>query len=140
MKVWLATVVAILAPLPAVQRGMDLPVAPLVEAALDQCGPSLVGPGSRSCYRSPIAYHCIFLLGFQETSTRTLAHSFLGCFFYGAFAAKVTIVRLHNYPRWVLPCRGRSRVRAADRALVHELALVLRDGRRRALTEVSGDA
>jgi hypothetical protein len=54
----------------------------------------------------PVAYHCIFLLGFQETTARTLAHSLLGCFFYGAFAAKVTIVRLHHFPRWVLPAAG----------------------------------
>lgn len=54
----------------------------------------------------PIAYHCIFLLGFQDTTSRTLAHSLLGCFFYGAFAAKVTVVRLHNFPGWVLPVAG----------------------------------
>ena len=35
-----------------------------------------------------------------------LAHSVLGCAFYGAFAAKVTIVRLHRFPRWVLPTFG----------------------------------
>jgi hypothetical protein len=30
----------------------------------------------------------------------------LGCAFYGAFAAKVTIVRLHRFPGWVLPTAG----------------------------------
>ena len=35
-----------------------------------------------------------------------LAHSFLGCAFYGAFAAKVLIVRLHRFPGWVLPAAG----------------------------------
>jgi hypothetical protein len=54
----------------------------------------------------PVAYHCIFMLGFQETTARTIAHSLLGCFFFGAFAAKVTIVRLHDFPRWVLPVAG----------------------------------
>lgn len=54
----------------------------------------------------PVAYHCIFLLGFQEATARTLAHSLLGCFFYGALAAKVLVVRLHNFPRWVLPTAG----------------------------------
>src|SRR5436190_720802 len=34
------------------------------------------------------------------------AHSLLGCFVYGAFAAKVTIVRLHRFPRLVLPLAG----------------------------------
>src|SRR5215468_5834997 len=54
----------------------------------------------------PVAYHCIFKLGFRDPSTRVLAHSLLGCAFYGAYAAKVTIVRLHRFPRLVLPIAG----------------------------------
>src|SRR6476646_11206981 len=54
----------------------------------------------------PVAYHCIFKLGFQHSSSRVLAHSLLGCAVYGAFAAKVTIVRLHRFPRFVLPIAG----------------------------------
>jgi len=54
----------------------------------------------------PIAYHCIFKLGFRSPTTRVFAHSLLGCAVYGAFAAKVTIVRLHRFPRWVLPTAG----------------------------------
>jgi len=54
----------------------------------------------------PIAYHCIFKLGFRDPSTRVLSHALLGCAVYGAFAAKVTIVRLHRFPRFVLPAAG----------------------------------
>jgi len=54
----------------------------------------------------PVAYHCIFKLGFQSPDGRVLAHSLLGCFVYGAFASKVTIVRLHRFPRFVLPVAG----------------------------------
>jgi hypothetical protein len=54
----------------------------------------------------PVAYHCVFKLGFQHPTSRVLAHSLLGCSFYGAFAAKVLIVRLHRFPRWVLPTAG----------------------------------
>jgi mono/diheme cytochrome c family protein len=54
----------------------------------------------------PVAYHCIFKLGFRDPSNRVLAHSLLGCSVYGAFAAKVTIVRLHRFPRFVLPVAG----------------------------------
>jgi mono/diheme cytochrome c family protein len=54
----------------------------------------------------PVAYHCIFKLGFRSPSSRLLAHSLLGCFVYGAFASKVTIVRLHRFPRLVLPLAG----------------------------------
>ena len=38
----------------------------------------------------PVAYHCLYQLAFQDTTTRVLAHSLLGCLFYGAFATKVT--------------------------------------------------
>ena len=54
----------------------------------------------------PVAYHCLWSLGFQETDTRVLAHSLLGCLFYGAFAAKVTIVRSKNLPGLALPIAG----------------------------------
>jgi hypothetical protein len=54
----------------------------------------------------PVAYHCIFKLGFQKTDSRVLAHSFLGCAFYGAFAAKVLVVRVHRLPSWALPVAG----------------------------------
>ena len=32
----------------------------------------------------PVAFHCIFILGFQTYDTRVLVHSILGTFFYGA--------------------------------------------------------
>ena len=31
----------------------------------------------------PVAYHCIFKLGYQHTTSRVLAHSLLGCAVYG---------------------------------------------------------
>lgn len=54
----------------------------------------------------PVAYHCIFQLGFQSGDDRVLAHSLLGSAVYGAFAAKILIVRLHRFPAWVLPTAG----------------------------------
>jgi cytochrome c553 len=54
----------------------------------------------------PVAYHCIFKLGFQKPDNRVLAHSLFGCAIYGAFAAKVTILRLHRFPKHVLPVAG----------------------------------
>jgi mono/diheme cytochrome c family protein len=54
----------------------------------------------------PVAYHCIFKLGFQHPSARVLAHSLLGCGVYGGYAAKITIVRLHRWPKPVLPLAG----------------------------------
>jgi hypothetical protein len=54
----------------------------------------------------PVAFHCIFILGFQTSSARVLAHSILGTFFYGVFAAKVLIVRDRAAPGWALPIAG----------------------------------
>ncbi len=54
----------------------------------------------------PVAYHCIFQLGFQSGDDRVLAHSLAGSAVYGAFTAKVLIVRLHRFPVWVLPAAG----------------------------------
>ena len=43
----------------------------------------------------PVAFHCLWALGFEPdiTELRRFSHSLLGCFFYGAFAAKVLLVR-----------------------------------------------
>jgi hypothetical protein len=54
----------------------------------------------------PVAYHCLWSLGFQDTNGRVLVHSLLGCVFYGAFAAKVTIVRSKGLPGVALPIAG----------------------------------
>ena len=43
----------------------------------------------------PVAYHCIFLLGYASISdTRTLIHAILGTFVYGVFVAKIFVVAL----------------------------------------------
>src|SRR5215470_12179158 len=54
----------------------------------------------------PVAYHCIFLLGFDTHSPRVLIHSLLGSAFYGAVVAKVLIVRSTRFAGWVLPVAG----------------------------------
>jgi len=54
----------------------------------------------------PVAFHCIFILGFQTYDTRVLIHSLLGSFFYGVFAVKVLVVRDHSLPGWLLPVAG----------------------------------
>jgi hypothetical protein len=54
----------------------------------------------------PVAYHCIFLLGFGKYSTRAYIHSLLGSFLYGALLAKVLIVRSNSFRAWALPIAG----------------------------------
>jgi hypothetical protein len=54
----------------------------------------------------PVAFLCLWSLGFQDHNTRVLVHSLLGCFFYGAFVVKVLAVRIRGLPDWLLPVAG----------------------------------
>jgi hypothetical protein len=54
----------------------------------------------------PVAVHCLYALGFSTYDTRVVAHSLLGCFFYGAFTAKMLILPKKKLPWWVLPVVG----------------------------------
>ena len=54
----------------------------------------------------PVAYHCIFLLGFGANSPRVLIHSLLGSALYGAVVVKVLMVRSGRFATWVLPVAG----------------------------------
>jgi hypothetical protein len=105
MKVWLATLV------------LAFSIAQVVTALwvygkLPWRAPSWLGTAHRLSGRAaflislPVAYHCLWSLGFQATNARVLVHSLLGCAFYGAFATKVTIVRSKGLPGWALPVAG----------------------------------
>lgn len=54
----------------------------------------------------PVAYHCLWALGFQTFTTRQLVHSVLGCAFYGAFTTKMLVLRSDRLPGWALPAAG----------------------------------
>ncbi len=54
----------------------------------------------------PVAYHCLWALGFQTTTTRVLIHSILGCAFYGALTTKLLVLRSNRLPGWTLPVAG----------------------------------
>lgn len=54
----------------------------------------------------PVAFHCVFILGFKAEDARVFAHSILGTFIYGVFAVKVFYVRDRDHPRWTLPLVG----------------------------------
>src|SRR3954464_1997921 len=40
----------------------------------------------------PVAFHCIFILGFQTVTPRVLIHSILGSFVYGVVVVKIFFV------------------------------------------------
>jgi hypothetical protein len=54
----------------------------------------------------PIALHCLIAYGVQLNSLRVAVHSLAGCFFYGAFVAKVLLVQSRRLPGWALPVAG----------------------------------
>jgi Family of unknown function (DUF6529) len=54
----------------------------------------------------PVAYACLYALGFDDASPRVLAHSILGCAFYGAFVTKLLVLRTKRLPGWALPVVG----------------------------------
>ena len=54
----------------------------------------------------PVAYHCLWSLGFQTYSNRVLVHSLLGCLFYGVFVAKMLTLQIKGVPRWAIPLLG----------------------------------
>ncbi|MEO8688608.1 MAG: DUF6529 family protein [Solirubrobacteraceae bacterium] len=106
MKVWLASFAVLFA---LVQLGSALWMygrLPLRD------GPAWLGSLHRISGRVaflltlPVAYHCLYQLAFQDSTTRVLVHSLLGCAFYGAFAAKVVVVRSHSLAGWTLPVAG----------------------------------
>lgn len=54
----------------------------------------------------PVAFQCVWSLGFSTADIRTIVHSVAGCLFYGVFAAKMLGLRLRGLPGWVLPLLG----------------------------------
>ena len=65
-----------------------------------------LGGASLFLLSSPGAVHCMFTYGVQLSDPRVAVHSVAGCWFYGAFAAKVLIVRSRRLPSWALPVAG----------------------------------
>lgn len=54
----------------------------------------------------PVAYHCLWSLGFQTTTPRVVVHSLLGCAFYGAVATKLLVLRSERLAAWAVPIVG----------------------------------
>jgi hypothetical protein len=107
LKSWLATGVLALA---AVQLGSALwmyRVFPRRRPPPQHVGAFHRGSGvALVLVTLPIAYHCMFAYGVQKFDARIAVHSLAGCFFYGAFVAKLTIVRSKHLPGWMLPVAG----------------------------------
>ena len=76
----------------------------------------------------PVAFHCIFILGFDSTDTRTLAHSIAGSFVYGVFAVKIFFVHDSRPPALDAAARRRHARCGHRDALADVRLLVLHRG------------
>ncbi|GGY01282.1 DUF6529 family protein [Streptomyces minutiscleroticus] len=54
----------------------------------------------------PVAVHCLYALGYRSSEPRALWHSLLGCVFFGAFSAKMLLLRSERLPGPLLPLVG----------------------------------
>ena len=54
----------------------------------------------------PVAYHCLWSLGWRSTDTRVVVHGVLGCAFFGALTTKLLALRIDGAPKWALPVLG----------------------------------
>jgi hypothetical protein len=105
MKVWLATIALAFAV-------VQLSTAFWIYGKIKVSQPPWLGDVHRISGRLaflfslPVAYHCLWSLGFQSGSTRVLVHSIVGCLSYGAFVVKVLVVRTPKAPGWTLPLAG----------------------------------
>lgn len=106
-KAWLATLAFLLAV-------VQLVSAMIMYGRIPVTAPSWIGGLHRWSGRLavivtvPVAVHCLYALGFQSGEPRVLLHSLFGCFFYGAFVAKMLLLRRPNAPGWGLPLLGGS--------------------------------
>lgn len=107
LKVWFATIAVVLA---VIQVLLALRLYGRLRWPRE--APRWLGDAHRLCgtlaflVTLPVAYQCLWALGFQSSPTRVLVHSLCGCLFYGAFVAKVLLVRVHGLPAWSLPVVG----------------------------------
>lgn len=54
----------------------------------------------------PVAFQCLWSLGFSAYDTRVLLHSLAGCAFYGVFVTKMLCLRTDRIPNRAIPWLG----------------------------------
>jgi hypothetical protein len=107
MKAWLATFAVVLAIFQVLSAGWmwgRLPTTRKAPAAL----PLLHRWSGAVAFvlTLPVAYHCLWSLGYSTFDLRTGLHSLFGCVFYGAFTTKMLALRARKVPGWALPVTG----------------------------------
>jgi Family of unknown function (DUF6529) len=106
VKAWLATVALLLAVLQLCSAFVMYGLVPRIKTP-PWIGTVHVWSGRAAVLVTvPVAVHCLYALGFQSYDSRVLAHSMLGCFFYGAFVTKMLVLTRQGVQAWVLPIAG----------------------------------
>jgi hypothetical protein len=103
VKTWLATLALLLGMIQLVSAMSlfgRLPTRPWVAPLHRWSGRAAVA------VTLPVVAHCLYALGFEYGEPRILIHSLLGCFFYGAFVAKMLTLSRTDAPKWLLPVVG----------------------------------
>ena len=72
----------------------------------------------------PVAYHCIFLLGFGTYDARVYIHSFAGMYAVRGVLAKVIFVEFRRWPGWAIPVAGRHALHAAHRPVADHVSVL----------------
>ena len=125
MKVWLGTLAVVLGLRPGHFSALSiygrLPGRRAVARVVHR-----ISGGSRSFSRCPSPTTACGHLGSRTPTGACSRTRSLGCVFYGAFAAKVTLVRSKGLPRGRASDRRRAHVRPARGRVVHERVLVHR--------------
>ena len=107
MKSWLATIAVSLALVQLVSRWPCSAGCPSSTSRPAGCRSPTAGPARPRVPRlPPVAYHCLWSLGFETTSPRVVIHGIAGCLFYGAFTTKLLALRSRRLPGWALPVIG----------------------------------
>jgi len=107
MKAWFTTVVATLGLTQALSAAWMWGRLPGLGSAPKAIAPAHRWLGTTAfLFTLPVAYHCLWALGWNGTTPRVLAHSLLGCAFYGIFATKMLALRSQRVPSWSLPLLG----------------------------------
>ncbi len=106
MKVWLASIAALLGVFQVLSAMWIYGKLPVGQKPAWINGAHRISGRLAFLISLPVAYHCLYQLAFQDSTARVLAHSLLGCVFYGAFATKVMLIRTPGKPGIVTPVAG----------------------------------
>jgi hypothetical protein len=109
MKVWLGTAAVLLLVVQVVTAAWMWGRLPGRGAAPAWVAPVHRWSGATAFVLTlPVAFHCLWALGFGAPQPRVVLHSVAGCLFYGAYAAKMLALRIPGLPGWSLPVLGGS--------------------------------